>query len=277
MGHSFRPEFVEKALHYAMWHCQIMGEHFNVSPENTMLAVQRMQAAEQAFAPHHGGNGELLLFCGRENYPTDYYVPTDVANNRTDAGWVYGLSHHWGVDGNTIQAMVNEGPHGLTYGLTQPQFGYLTTMLQITKIGSATDLNARLAKYAWATCLTGSFWVSAAWSVRQRPDERERQREILGFLAGAQSGSRPSLQNVHRHISGEWMRCTPHERRQVRVRTSDAPHNQGRETREFVYTRGPLQLEVSSEELDAYEHWGLITNSERERNRLHYNENLVHT
>ena len=272
MGHSFHPRYTEKALHFACWPFQIEGEHFNLTPAQRMEVVTRMQAAQHAFAQENNGvSPQLLLICGRTSQ-TRYRTPTAGI----DAGWVYRASPNWGTDRIVMEAMVNEGAYGPIYNLSPQQLEFVKSMLMLTKIGSTGDLDARIGYYLYASCLMRTFFVDAARSVQQRPDERERHREILGFLAGEPTGSYPVLQNVDRHISGEWMRCTPDEGQQVRVRTNGALHNNGQPTRQGVFSRDPLQLEVTAEELDAHEHWGLITNSERQRNNLYFNQNIVY-
>ena len=231
-----------------------------------------MHAAEQNLwaANLSVGNGQIRLLCGRVT-STRFLNPHDGPNND---GNVYACWPNYGADSGAMQTIVNDGVGGHLYSLSQGQAHFFRKMWQITKIGSSADVNGRLSQYCVAQCVVKSFFVDAARSVQQRPDERRRQSEILGFLANAPPGSRPATND--RHISGEWMRCTPQEREQVRVRTHAAAHNHGLGTRQGIYERGEFNLEVYPAQLNYFQQWGLVTNDEVARNNNHFRDNLVY-
>ena len=258
-------------MQYALWPFHISGEWFNLLPQHRSLVVNRIHAAEQAFSAFHQGNGPLCLLCGRPAFPTQFRVP----DNGPHDGWVYGGSPNWGDDSVAMQRIVNDAMNGgHLYNLSHVQNEFVRDMWQMTKIGTAGNLRKRFSAYFWSQCLTRSFFVDAARSTQQRPDERRRQSEILGFLANAQPGSAPAINN-DRHISGEWMRCSPQERVLVRERTHDAAHNQ-LEFWSGTYEKGAFNLEVSNGQLNSFLQFGLVTNTEVARNNQHYRNNLIY-
>ena len=220
----------------------IQGEFFNLTPELRNLFVQRMHVVQQNY-----GGDDLVLFCGRESHPRRYRLPL----SGTDEGDVYYASPNWHPDDRSMmEAIVADGVNGQDYHHNQLQVDYFTNMLFLTKIGSAANFRTRLSLYCYGTCLFGSMLYGVARSRRQRPDETNRQREILGFSATAPSGTYPNLLATSPHISGEWMRCTPAQRQDVRINTHNEPYNPSNplSTSEGIYERRELALDVPRSE-----------------------------